>query len=115
LSDKVSEENSGVHDEEAEDEDVVNESENAESHFRNDVERTQDVQEGEPGQQDDPDPEDQVDPVRGPDHGPKRQKNLDLDTYINETNCFLKKNRLGSTEVFYFTDLHKNRSASFTH
>ncbi len=78
LSDKVSEENGGVHDEEAEDEDVVDESENAESHFRNDVERTQDVEEGEPGQQNDPDPEDQVDPVRGPDHGPKIQYKLDL-------------------------------------
>ncbi len=78
MSDKVSEENSGVHDEEAEDEDVVDESENAESHFRNDVERTQDVEEGEPGQQDDTDPEDQVDPVRGPDHGPKRQNKFRL-------------------------------------
>ena len=73
MSDKVSEENGGVHREQTEDEKVVDESEDSENHFRNDVERTQDVEEGEEGQQDDPDPEDQVDSVGRPDHGPVGQ------------------------------------------
>ncbi len=64
--DKISEEDGGVHEEEAHDEEVVDEAEDAEDHFRNDVERAEDVEEGKPCQQEDPDPEDDVDPFAGP-------------------------------------------------
>ena len=69
--DKVSEQDGRVHQEEPGHEEVVDEAEDAESHFRNDVERTEHVEEGEAGQQEDPDPEDDVDAVAGPDHGPE--------------------------------------------